>query len=274
MKKKKTLKASFIVTVAAGAAAGSLSMGAAGCFVSTTNPPPADDCPAVQPAIGSACDASGTCTYSDECENDIVFTCPAGAWEAQFEGTCNPPMVECPETLPANETACDGIGTCEYIDDCGLSSTASCEGGQWAVTPAAPCNPPILECPDLVPATGEACVGIGTCEYSDECGLPITATCDGASWAVQYEGTCNPPPPCEFLGEEGCGLDPTCVWHEPGCGDSEIPALPAAGCFSVTPCSTDADCPAGTCQQVMVAPSCLPECDACGEAVSVCVQAP
>lgn len=179
MKKRKALRASFVVTFAAGAAAGTAAVGAAGCQFSTTNPP--------------------ACT--DDC-----------------------PDYTCPEQMPTAGAPCDGQTGCGY--------------------------------------------------GSDECGNPIEFSCnDVAEWEQTPIATCNPPPPCEVLGQDGCALDPMCVWHEPGCGDpASIPALPMAGCFSATPCATDGDCPVGTCQQVMVLPACAPDCDSCGEAVFLCVQ--
>jgi len=64
-------------------------------------------------------------------------------------------------------------------------------------------NPPLPNCPESTPSYGSSCGAVdGTCMYSDECGSPITATCKAGTWDVQYEGTCNPPPP------EECPLDP------------------------------------------------------------------
>lgn len=289
MKKRKPLKPSFVVTVAAGTAA----LATAGCFGEIiTNPPPADcpdaescdppllRCPISPPAEGADCGpGEGSCSYKDECgQTNLIASCGEGGWELEYTGgTCNPPPVECPETAPKQGGACQpGYGSCTYVDECGqVYLTATCGGAGWEVEHGGvSCNPPAIECPETVPSHGASCDGWGYCEYSDECGSPVTATCGDYTWEVKYEGTCNPPPPCEYLGQEACGYDPACVWHTPGCGDpGSIPALPQAGCFSVTPCETDADCPIGTCQQVMVTPDCVDEgCDACGMAVDLCVQ--
>ncbi|MBK8258322.1 MAG: hypothetical protein IPK82_37345 [Polyangiaceae bacterium] len=220
MKKKKTLKASFVVTVAANAAAIA--------------------------AIG--------------CTSEVIT---------------NPPFVECPAGMPLEGDDCNpDVGSCSYSDECGNEMTATCDGGTWAITSASSCNPPpVLECPATIPVSGDTCFGEGECQYTDECGLPVTATCPGSAWEVVYAGTCNPPPPCNaWTTETDCTAFPDCVWHEPGCGDpASIPSLPAAGCFSAIPCKDDLNCTVGTCNQVMVLPSCVEMgCDACGEAVNLC----
>ncbi len=225
MKKRKPLKPSFVVTVAAGTVAFATS----GCFGEvTTNPPYVEpECPEALPSAGSPCEEEMTCEYDSEC-GPLETTCEEGKWSAAREPlSCNPPPIECPETEPA-------------------------EGG------------------DCTPGWGG-----NVCYYTDECGQTyLEATCGEAGWALEYVGgTCNPPAPCEYLGVDGCGFDPTCVWHTPGCGDETIPALPQAGCFTATGCATDADCLVGTCQQVMVTPDCVEEgCAACGVAVMLCVQ--
>lgn len=137
-------------------------------------------------------------------------------------------------------------------------------------------NPPSVACPELLPTDGDPCdPGVGGCVYPDECGNNIEAICDGDStWTVTYPGTCNPPAPCSaYTTGEICAQDPACVWLVPGCGDpSSIPALPEAGCFDAAPCVDDTSCITGACQQVMVTPSCAAMgCDACGEAVAVCL---
>jgi hypothetical protein len=155
----------------------------------------------------------------------------------------------------------------------GTAATLAAPGCGTVVT-----NPPIPFCPDTVPQTGQDCepdsAPVEGCTYQDECGLDIEASClpDG-SWEVLYAGTCNPPAACSAYSDpDSCATDPSCRWLAPGCGDpAGIPALAAAGCFDITPCVDDTSCASGTCQQVMVVPSCVEQgCDSCGEATTVC----
>lgn len=222
--KKRSLKASFVVTFTGSAAV----LAAPGCYADvTSNPPPVvDTCPNVAPNSGDACASPGlSCPY-DPCESPS-FTCSSeGAWEADYVVSCNPP--------------------------------------------------PVLQCPEAIPTHGDAsCFGEGTCSYTDECALPVTATCPGGTWEVVYQGTCNPPAPCDLFGTaEDCALAGYCRWFTPGCGDPEsIPALPEAGCYPLEACVGDADCsPGSACKQVMVTPDCVPEgCNSCGQAVSLCL---
>lgn len=225
-KKKRPLKASFVVTFAGSTAA---VLAAPGCFsTTTTNPPYISDgtCPESIPLSGDPCASPGlSCSYSDPCESPMTCN-SAGVWEADYVVSCNPP--------------------------------------------------PVLECPATIPIHGEAsCFGEGTCNYTDECGLPVTATCPGATWEVSFQGTCNPPAPCDLFGTtEECSGSGYCRWLTPGCADpgSVPPPLAQAGCYPLEGCVDNADCVGNTCQTVIVTPSCVPDgCDACGEAVSLCL---
>ncbi|AUX33776.1 MULTISPECIES: hypothetical protein [Sorangium] len=205
----------------------------------TCNPPP-PACPEERPEAGSSCTAGGlSCSYLDDCDNPIDYTCMGGAWQMGPEMSCNPPPPpECPEATPEDGAPCEGaIGTCGYMmpTGCGpMPIDAACvlEGDTWRwQVHEIFCNPPPPEhC--LAAATAEACAGLG----------------------------------------------PTCQWLVPGCADGDgAPALPAAGCFPSLPCESDDACPAGTlCQEVVVNPCVAASpggvtCAACGSTKNVCV---
>ncbi|KYF83287.1 hypothetical protein BE20_36045 [Sorangium cellulosum] len=204
----------------------------------TCNPPP-PTCPDERPEAGSSCTAGGlACSYLDDCDNPIDYTCVGGAWQMGPEMSCNPPPPACPEATPEDGAPCaGGLGTCGYMmpTGCGpMPIDAACvlEGDTWRwQVHEVFCNPPPPEhC--LTAATAEACAGLG----------------------------------------------PTCQWLVPGCADGDgAPALPAAGCFPSLPCETDAACPAGTlCQEVVVNPCGTASgdgatCAACGLYKNVCV---
>lgn len=179
---KRTLRASFVVTVASGALVG---MGCGSTVVQAPdgqapvdvsdrpdgatppdtvdpwpdmpppiNPPPPDvpdaavaSCPPSAPAQGGACDPSLSriCTYGD-ClgRPTIEARCAGGAWSV-VESTCNPPPPEpCPSAPPTGGAACTYTGPgCTY-GMCPPSSTtfAMCVSGRWSVGIAS-CNPPL-----------------------------------------------------------------------------------------------------------------------------------
>lgn len=69
--------------------------------IATCNPPPPGDCPAELPAFGDACDPEvGDCTYTDECDQQIIASCNGATWEIEAGASCNPPP-PCPGILPA-----------------------------------------------------------------------------------------------------------------------------------------------------------------------------
>lgn len=120
------------------------------------------------------------------------------------EFTSNPPPTTgiCPDTPPNSGEACSSPGlSCSY-DPCVSPSFTCSSNGAWEADYVVSCNPPpVLECPQTIPMHGEAsCFGEGTCDYTDECGLPITASCPGGTWEVMSQGTCNPPAPCDLFG--------------------------------------------------------------------------
>jgi hypothetical protein len=194
--------------------------------------------------------------------------------------TSNPPGISssCPEASPVHGDPCaDSALVCSYSDGCGSFDMVCGDDGRWTTNYSVSCNPPPpLYCPDTIPMHGDpTCFGEGTCDYMDECGLPVTASCEGTAWNVVYQGTCNPPPACDLLGTpEECTGGGACRWLTPGCGDpATTPALPEAGCYPLGDCVDDTSCAAGAaCKQFMVTPSCVDEgCDACGQAVSLCL---
>lgn len=223
MKKRKTLRASFVVTLAGTA---SMAIAAPGCiYGGTTNPPPTSYCPETTPSAGSSCDPDETgpeCLYHNDQCGDVIASCIDATWQVDY-------------------------GTCEVA---------------WVV------------CPDVAPITEGTCEGEGTCEYSDECGQTITATCLSVRWDTQYPAfSCNGPPPCQTKDTaEGCATDPTCRWLTPGCAEGFDTALPQEGCYPATPCIDDMGCNlSSTCQEVVVLPPCEADGCPCAAPTKVCL---
>lgn len=206
--------------------------------------------------------------------------CSGGIGGGGTEITNPPPSnLTCPETMPANGGACDGIGTCEYgVDACGVAETASCDGASWTVSNPVICNPPPPdpECPTDIPALGGPCnwmwqAGFG-CSYTVDngCGMQnVSVSCNGTTMTAEYTApTCGQ---CSTLTTEGaCNTDAACRWLTPGCG---MPALPAAGCFPIADCAMDSDCTTAgqTCQEMSYNPCYNKACDACGGTAKVCL---
>src|SRR5688500_3104646 len=99
--KKRSLKASFVVTFAGSAAA----LAAPCCFssVSTNSTNPQEiTCPDVAPNSGEACTTPGlACSYSDLCGGPEVKCSDDGVWSVEYTVSCNPPEVlVCPATIP------------------------------------------------------------------------------------------------------------------------------------------------------------------------------
>jgi hypothetical protein len=220
----------------------------------------------------------------------VVTVAQAAATVALLPGcfstvTSNPPYVEdpqCPDQEPTTGAPCSDVIACSYEVDYGCgpqTNTASCDGTTWSVNWGGPsCNPPPPPptCPTEAPTWGAPCSEVITCSYEIDQGCgpqPATATCDGASWSISPQVSCNPPPPdycVTYTTEAACGQDASCRWLVPGCGE---PPLPQAGCFAAVDCGGDFDCQisGGTCQEVVINPCHNLACDACGMTVSVCV---
>lgn len=164
MQHRRSLRASFVVTVAA--AVGALNTGCSSEPQPITNPP-LIECPSAPPTHGSACTASlGSCSYSCTSGGQGTASCPNGVWESQI-GTCNPPP---PDVVVDVADASD------------------------VTTP--PDATPTM-CPAAAPVRGSACTAgttALTCNYGDCFGSPtIMARCTAGAWDL-LEVSCNPPP--------------------------------------------------------------------------------
>jgi hypothetical protein len=279
-KKRKNLKAPFLVTFAAMAAVAPAVL--SGCGSSVVTGSGGGDCPAAMPGAGTDCSGETLqCGYGeDECGSPIEFTCSGGKW-AQSGPTvsCNPPPPDCPAATPAQGSSCPIPGmACTYpgTGGCVFEVQASCDANlTWQVSEImSPCNPP--GCPAEIPTQGEPCVPPweGTCTYTVDTGcgpLPETAICENGQWSLSTT-ICNPPPPdyCYSLTTAtDCAAQTFCRWLVPGCGD---PPLPQAGCFPTYDCATTSDCGVGqTCQEVVINPCYNLPCDACGANVHLCL---
>ncbi|MEO7331340.1 MAG: hypothetical protein ABI193_22380 [Minicystis sp.] len=191
-KKRVSPRAPFVVTVALAGSALLALAPACNSVTTISNPPAPDSCPIDPPSAGASCDVQLTCDYGEACGSS--FTCaPNGVWaDSTPPGTCNPPAPVCPEATPEPQTACDVDGqTCQYPDNCGGSTMASCgtlEGGApaWQLShDAPPCNPPAPEpctqygepaacqadamCAWLVPGCGEPPLPVAGCHSKTPC---------------------------------------------------------------------------------------------------------
>ncbi|WP_437629480.1 hypothetical protein [Sorangium sp. So ce854] len=291
-KKRKVLRAPFVVTVAAAASfAGAVAL--PGCDPTITD----GSCPETRPATGSSCEGEDLlCNYGEDgCGSPIESRCADGTWQ-DLTATCNPPPPPpaCPEVMPAAGDPCSEPGElCSYDGppDCLDPTILRCDDdGAWSVTVAVSCNPPPPPppgCPEEVPEIGSACSKPGeSCAYHGvlDCPEPLMLTCgDGGTWSEAKDSCSAPPPPPEdcldaATAEECSGLGPACQWLVPGCAEETgTPALPAVGCFPSVACEADTECPAGTlCQEVVVNPcgsasSDGATCAACGSHTNVCV---
>jgi hypothetical protein len=171
---------------------------------------------------------------------------------------------------PQPGSACATTDTCSY-DWCGASNvTATCVDGAWEVQYGSTCNPPPpQECPVTAPY-GQGCWEAGVvCTYSDECGNPFEATCDGATWQVGEPGTsCNPPPPECPLELPTAGLacpDPApaigCPYEVPSvCGTLFVVASCVADAFGGTAWTVEGDTcmpPTPDCASYATSAACL-----------------
>lgn len=176
MHARRSLRASFVVTLASSALVGvgcgstvvqvPTPQGDAGADVDVGtdaelprpdlgNPPP--DLPDATPAScpptvpSGACDPSlsRTCSYGDCLGRPTTEArCVGGMWEVVVS-TCNPPPPDagpppCPTAAPPTGAACDAEGqTCTW-GTCPPSSVSfgMCSGGRWVVGISS-CNPPI-----------------------------------------------------------------------------------------------------------------------------------
>ncbi|MDI1446053.1 hypothetical protein [Polyangium sp. 6x1] len=134
-------------------------------------------------------------------------------------------------------------------------------------------NPPYVEepgCPQEAPTTGEACSDVLTCKYELDIGCgpqPATANCDGTSWSINTDISCNPPipEPCpaEMPSQGAACLGPlTCSYEfDVGCGPQTATATCQDGSWSIDagiscnpPIPTDN--PADMCQYIATEEEC------------------
>jgi hypothetical protein len=243
-KKRRVPRAPFIVTVTAAASLGAIAA-LPGCGTSVTDATDPDGCYPEGPVA------------------------------------CNPPLPQCPDSVPAQGAACDTAPQgCEYPGDgaCVERVIATCGSDfTWSVEEVSSC----IQCPAEMPAGGTPCSlpPDQTCTYTVDTGCgPMDAfmSCAEGVWQGGPP-TCNPPPPetCYTLATEGecTSLAPFCRWLVPGCADATVPPPPLsqAGCFPEWDCAAGDICPAGTsCMQVVIDPCYDLPCDACAATASLC----
>lgn len=215
-KKRKVLRAPFVVTVAAAA---SLAGAAAlpGCDPTITD----GSCPEARPAAGSLCEDEGLlCDYGEDgCGSPIGTRCAEGMW-LDLTATCNPPPPPpaCPEAMPAAGSACSKPGeSCAYTGppDCPQPTTLTCgDDGAWSVTIAVSCNPPPPPPPEacLEASTAEECAGLGpACQWlvpgcAEETGTPaLPAVGCFPSVACKADTECPAGTLCQEVVVNPCG---------------------------------------------------------------------
>lgn len=165
----------------------------------TEGPPPdLTRCPAVEPALGDACEPGGiVCTYGDDVRIDCRHArkCAGGVWiQDESREDCRPaPGGYCPSAVPSG--ACtpvsydgqvidsNGQAVCAYPDGttcvCNLCETEGCEGPAWDCA-----SPPItVDCPSSAPNLGAACSTPGVaCDYGFPCQGGGSFVCKGTVW--------------------------------------------------------------------------------------------
>lgn len=204
-----------------------------------------------------------------------AWQCVDGDW-VDMGGACPDP---CPASAPSDGASCPYEGlTCDYegdVFDCGEGGSihATCTADGW-VTAVTYCQPE-PECPDALPLDGTSCEGWDFayyCAYDIEgpaCASTATAFCDfteaGAIWNVQVMEECAS---CgELPSAEACEAHAACQWLVPGCGE---PALDAAGCHPIEPCTAGSCGEGEACATVVIDPCWNSPCDACGAEQNVC----
>jgi hypothetical protein len=170
------------------------------------------DCPALQPPVGTACDddvffPEDFCTF---CENPaacpvdtdfVTLRCENRSWRVSdaFGIGC------CPDERPTHGAACDSQAICDYAD---FTDRCECIEGTWQCCSNAyhgdPCNEPGKQCiisfssieadrcsctgespstavwsccPYAAPVHGSSCYDPNTCTYPDQtCTCPANTT--------------------------------------------------------------------------------------------------
>jgi hypothetical protein len=184
MRRKKPMKAPFVITVSAAAAAVSILAGCNGLVEgrSITNPP---DPP--------------SCSEDDSCPPGFV---------ADHTNPPAPARPACPESEPKEGLSCSGqISTCRYDDLCESRPSAAsatrdyrCIGSTWTRESASY----VAACPASPPNPGESCAACALqlpaqCNYAggtDPSCPGAVAFCDPKTltWSLSIS-SCNPPPP-------------------------------------------------------------------------------
>ncbi len=152
MRSKRSLRASFVITIGAASAL----VGACG---GVTNAGPTDGgsinpagCPELVPTSGAACTGSESCSYESKC-GGMSATC-VQAWRDSGRTwsvtETRPSDTGCPSTMPVSGSPCDECHlpttSCSYTTavDCfgmPLGASVSCYNGKWNVSISS-CNPP------------------------------------------------------------------------------------------------------------------------------------
>lgn len=202
MRAKKAMKAPFVVTISAVAAAASMTMACGGRMPGGVDDNPDTYNPPRPPPTASV-------SYNPPRPPDPPIGNP-------------PPPQVCPAVEPLEGTACvsyDGATQyCKYVDACdsrprsaGAAKTYECNGVVWKrTTPAYN-----AACPAQQPQQGESCASCAH-DYPAECTYslntpypcpPVSVHCDLGSltWQRGAVASCNPPPP-PF--DAGAPIDP------------------------------------------------------------------
>jgi hypothetical protein len=218
-KRRKPVRAPFVVTFSAVAIAGVASL--AGCSGKlegvpgggsemTTNPPPPEPwlaCPETPPTVGDACGGNQpNCQYptGTGC-GPAQYRCDGAKWQ-NTTPSCNPPPPVCPPAEPTAGASCASTGArCSFKDACAERPVTAPEARVYACFDGAwqrETKPYEATCPSVAPKHGDPCTSCGdaypeSCGYGDCGGTPtIHAKCDlkTGTWSVA-EMSCNPPPP-------------------------------------------------------------------------------
>ena len=111
--RRRAIRNAFVVTIASSAAT------VVGCVNDVTRFGNDAQCPEAQPSHGDSCVSDQTCIY-DYCGSDVIARCDGQSWSLEYTATCNPPPPTCPDTEPAEGSACSQPGiSCDFgLDDC------------------------------------------------------------------------------------------------------------------------------------------------------------
>lgn len=182
MKRRTSLRAPFVVTVAASSVFG------CGASVSLNPPIVQDDVVA-----GDAVITNDRVPSTDNpwvMETDVRRPCPATA-----------PTANTPCTPGVDPASCQGPASTNCTVQAWRAECSAANGGRWSVA-VYTCNPPpIAQCPTARPEQGSACPFGSYSPSGLRCGYDLCvgsfstqATCSGmgATWMVQ-RASCNPP---------------------------------------------------------------------------------